>query len=141
MSPSSGQFDSESVKHLELIQAVIARLANEAALIRGWALTVSVAFYGFAAQTDTWLLNAIGLLPAIAFWGLNAYYLRAEQQYRSLYDRVRHHDPDVEAFSMHARDENVGSIMDVALSGTLRTFYGLIVVVGVVLLAVDLPCL
>ena len=32
-----GEYGAERVKHMELIQAVVARLANEAALVRGWA--------------------------------------------------------------------------------------------------------
>src|SRR5687767_8948381 len=83
------QLEPNRIKHLEMIQAIVARLANEAALIRGWALTVASAFFGFAAQSLSWPVAAVGLLPVLAFWGLNAYYLRTERQYRRLYDRVR----------------------------------------------------
>ena len=36
--------DEVVVKHLELIQAVITRLANNSFLMKGWALTVTGAF-------------------------------------------------------------------------------------------------
>ena len=120
----------DRVKHLEMIQAVISRLGNEAALIRGWALTVSSAFFAFAAQNFSWRVAAVGLLPVVAFWGLNAYYLRAERQYRKLYDRVRKRESN-EPFLMNARDEGVESWIRTSVSVTLWPFYGVIMLVGV----------
>jgi hypothetical protein len=131
---SYGGFEPERIKHLELLQAVVSRLANEAALIRGWALTVSALFFGFAARSLSWRIAAVGMLPVVAFWGLNAYYLRAERRYRSLYQKVRRHDANVEPFSMDASGEKVDSTWDVALSPTLRTFFGVIFVVGAILI-------
>lgn len=130
MTPSKYDLGEEQIKHLEMIQAVVARLANEAALIRGWALTVSAAFFGFAAESLSWPVAAVGMLPVIAFWGLNVYYLRAERQYRQLFDRVRNHDQAVEPFSMYARDEVVPSPWATAWSPILSVFYGIISVVG-----------
>jgi hypothetical protein len=101
--PNDSGLEPDRVKHLEMIQAVVARLVNEAALIRGWALTVSSAFFGLAAASLSARIAAVGLLPVVAFWGLNAYYLRAERQYRSLFDRVRRRDAGVESFCMNAR--------------------------------------
>ena len=123
----------ERIKHLEMIQAVVSRLANEAALIRGWALTVSAAFFGFAAQSLSWRIAAVGMLPVVAFWGLNAYYLRAERQYRALFDRVRQ-DEMVPPFSMDARSEPVDCWWLTMWSPTLAAFYGAIFVVGAFLI-------
>jgi len=131
----SNEYPSERIKHLEMIQAVVARLANEAALVRGWALTVSSAFFGFAAQSLSSRVAAVGLLPVLAFWGLNAYYLRAERQYRKLFDRVRAVDSAIPLFSMDARTENVDSWWMTLWSPTLSPFYGVIFVVGAVLIA------
>jgi hypothetical protein len=126
--------EPDRIKHLEMIQAVVARLANEAALIRGWALTVSSAFFGFAAQSLSSRVAAVGILPVLAFWGLNAYYLRAERQYRNLFDRVRNREVDVEASSMDARCETVASWWRTIWSRTLSAFYGVMFVVGAVLI-------
>lgn len=129
---------AERIKHLEMLQGVVSRLANEAALIRGWALTVSAAFFAFAAQALSWPVAAVGMLPVIAFWGLNAYYLRAERQYRALFDRVRNRDVSVPAFSMHARGEPVASWWRTMRSPTLGAFYGVISLVGVILIVVGI---
>lgn len=131
-------FEPARIKHLEMIQTVVARLANEAALIRGWALTVSAAFFGFAAQSLSWRVAAVGMLPVIVFWGLNAYYLRAERQYRALFDRVRSRDSNVQPFSMDARGEQVQSWWNIIWSPTLRAFYGSIFVVGIILIVVGI---
>jgi hypothetical protein len=128
------EYPADRIKHLEMIQAVVARLANEAVLIRGWALTVSSAFFAFAAQSFSWRVAAVGLLPVVAFWGLNAYYLRAERQYRSLYDRIRKSDADVTPFSMNARAEPVASWWMTLWAPTLFAFYGVILIVGAVLI-------
>src|SRR4051812_26124059 len=108
-----------------MIQAIVARLANEAALIRGWALTVSSAFFGFAAQSYSWRVAAVGILPVVAFWGLNAYYLRAERQYRKLYDCVRKRESN-DPFLMDAHAQEVASWVRTIMSATLWPFYGVI---------------
>ena len=41
----------ENVKHLELIQAIITRLASNSFFIKGWALTVAAATFGFDGVT------------------------------------------------------------------------------------------
>lgn len=45
MSGYSG-FDDARIRHMELLQGVVARLANEAGLVRGLAITVAAAFLG-----------------------------------------------------------------------------------------------
>lgn len=131
-------FAPDRVKHLEMIQAVVARLANEAALVKGWALTVSAAFFGFAAQAPSWAVAVVGMLPVIAFWGLNAYYLRAERQYRALFDRVRISDASVQTFCMDAHNEQVASWWKTILTPTLLAFYGAIFLVGAILIVVGI---
>jgi hypothetical protein len=135
---SYGSFTPERIKHLELIQSVVSRLANEAALIRGWALTVAAAIDGFAVRSLNWRIAAVGLLPTVVFWGLNAYYLRAERQFRAFYDRVRLADKSVEPFAMNGRDEPADSHIATALSSTLRYFYGAMVAVALVLVTAGL---
>ncbi len=128
---------SDRIKHLEMIQAVVARLASEAALIKGWALTVSAAFFGLAAQSLSARIAAVGLLPILVFWVLNAYYLRAERQYRKLFDHVRLAESAVD-FDMDARTQTVDSWSKTMFSATLCTFYGIIFVVGVILVVVGI---
>lgn len=129
--------DGGWLKHLEFIQAVTTRLANNSFLMKGWALTVAGAIYGFAVKGTSWQLAAIGLMPVVVFWGLDAYFLRQERLFRSLYDQVRRHSAAVEPFSMNtaACAAGVPSWARTLLSPTLASFYGPVLVIGIILAA------
>ena len=130
--------DDAWLKHLEFIQAVITRLANDSFLMKGWALTVAGAFYGFAVKGTSWKVAAIGLMPVLIFWGLDAYFLRQERLFRGLYDQVRQRNPRIEPFSMNAAAyaSGVASWGRTLVSRTLAPFYGPVFVIGVLLTAV-----
>jgi hypothetical protein len=130
--------DGAWLKHLEFIQAVITRLANDSFLMKGWALTVAGAFYGFAVKGTSWKLAAIGLMPVLIFWGLDGYFLRQERLFRGLYDQVRQRNPRVEPFSMNAAAyaQGVASWGRTLLSRTLAPFYGPVFIIGILLTAV-----
>jgi hypothetical protein len=79
-------------------------------------------------------------LPVIAFWLLDAWYLRQERLFRRLYDEVRLKEGAAD-FSMDTRPFRrvVGSVMQVALSRTLLLFYGPVLIVLVLLESLLLP--
>jgi len=133
-----GGADGAWLKHLEFIQAVITRLANNSFLMKGWALTVAGAFYGFAVKGTSWKVAAIGLMPVLIFWGLDAYFLRQERLFRGLYDQVRQRNPRVEPFAMNAAAyaSGVASWGRTLFSRTLAPFYGPVFIIGVLLTAI-----
>ena len=71
-----GQSGHCRVKHLEFIQAVIARLANNSFAYKGW---VVVLVAGVFVVTGGSVNVLIAVLPLLAFWGLDGYYLRQER--------------------------------------------------------------
>ena len=76
--------------HLEMIQGVIERHARNSFLLKGWSFTLVAAVFLLAARgQEPALAMAVGLLPALAFWGLDAYYLRHERAFRALFNHVR----------------------------------------------------
>lgn len=75
-------------KHMEFIQAVVSRLANNSFLMKGWALTLSSAILGFAVTQRSYLLALTAVIPAGAFWLLDTYYLRQERAFRAMYADV-----------------------------------------------------
>lgn len=92
-------------KHLELIQDVVERHARTSFVLKGWSVTLVAAVFLLAIRgAEPAVAMAAGLLPAITFWGLDAYYLRQERMYRALYDHVRkaQQDPN-DRFSLDAR--------------------------------------
>src|SRR5689334_11923188 len=100
-SPYAG-FSAERIKHMEMIQAVIARLGGNGFLVKGWAVTVASALLGLAVNKTDDGLAYVSLMPAAAFWALDAYLLRAERLFRALFDEVRLSDTGVKPFWMAA---------------------------------------
>lgn len=87
-------------KHLEFIQNVVTRLAQNSYLLKGWTITIVAATFAVSISvTSAWLV-VIALLPTIAFAILDSYYLRQERLFRKLYNHVRQNPNDCEAFSM-----------------------------------------
>jgi hypothetical protein len=95
---------SSRAKHLEMIQAVVLRLANTSFLIKGWGLTVLAGLFAIAAAKDSarevlW----VALIPMLAFAALDVYYLWLERIFRAHYRRVRA-QPDKFDFDMDIHD-------------------------------------
>ncbi len=87
-------------KHLEFVQAAVSRQAGNSFLVKGWALTVTAAAYGFAATQREPLVALVGLAAAAGFWYLDALYLRQERLYRDLYEDLTSATPTAEPYSM-----------------------------------------
>lgn len=125
----------EAGKHMEFILGIVTRLANNSFHMKGWALTTAGAVFTFAAQQKTWGVATIGFLPILAFFGLDAYYLRQERLFRCLYDDVRR--GNVEPFLMDHRPYVAND--KCTWSSTLRSaplcgFYGLLASAGIIII-------
>lgn len=99
-----GDFDAHLVKHLEMIQAVVARLGNNAFLIKGWSITVTSVFIAFAVERVQWELAVASVVPTLLFWILDASFLRNERLFRDLFTRVT--TGEVEPFFMGATSKS-----------------------------------
>jgi hypothetical protein len=85
---------SRETGHLEMIQAVITRMAGNSFQMKGWSVALASAVTGFAASKESHLsVAAFTLVPAGAFWALDAYYLALERLYRALYNKAVTQDP------------------------------------------------
>jgi hypothetical protein len=87
--PDEPTLSPARLKHLEMIQAVIARLGNDSFLVKGWAVTVSGVFLGLAVSASKPGLALVSLAPTLLFWVLDSYYLRSERLFRAFYERAR----------------------------------------------------
>ena len=79
----------DRVKHLEMIQAIVTRMASNSFFVKGWTVTVVAALVAVSAKESEVRFAAVALLPAFSFWGLDAFYLRYERLFRRHYDEVR----------------------------------------------------
>ncbi len=134
--------NEHTIKHLELIQAVVTRLAQNSFAYKGWAIIIVAAIFALSGKEAKPQYLLIALLPTVAFWGLDAYYLRQERLFRKLYDAVRKAAPtDLESgpFSMDTSPYNgqVATWWGTCWSKTIGWLYGpmALVVVGVTSLA------
>ena len=75
--------------HLAMIQGVVNRLAQSSFLLKGWSVVLVSALLVSAAVSSEEAILVVAFLPALAFWGLDGYFLRQERLYRALYDFVR----------------------------------------------------
>ena len=123
------------LKHLELIQNVINRLANNSFYLKGWAVIFVAAVLGFATKDSQPLYIAVALIPTFSFWGLAGYYLNQERLFRRLYDAVRVMDKAEIDFAMSTTSfKQRGDWWKSVFSPTLEVFYGAILFVVVVVL-------
>lgn len=114
------------LKHLELIQGVVNRLAADSFRIKAWAVVLVSALLVLLVREDRAVLAAIGVIPVALFWGLDAYFLWQERLFRVLYDHVRLLPPDEIDFSMDTspfRSQRGRTWPDALLSRTLLPFY------------------
>lgn len=133
---ASAEPTDAQVKHLEFIQSVIARLATNSFLAKGWAITVAGALYGFAVSHLNPWIALLGVVPAVAFWWLDGYFLRAERLFRLLYDDARRPGTKVELFSMNVspyQSDRHCSWRATIFSPTLRVFYGILLAIGLII--------
>jgi hypothetical protein len=115
----------DRVKHLEFIQAVIARLASNSFLIKGWSLTIAAALLAFTAKESSWVMSLIPLVPIALFWMLDGYFVRQERAFRKLYEETRKQGTSVELFSMDAGHYiERRSLAKTLISSSLLLFYG-----------------
>ena len=80
----------DKYKHLEFIQSVVARMAQNTFYIRGWSITVVGAFLTFYDKNKT--PHFVGYFFAVillTFWISSGYFLKQERLFRKLYDEVR----------------------------------------------------
>ena len=93
--------------------------------LKGWTVTLAAALEVFlkGEARPAWLF--VPSLPVIAFWLLDAWYLRRERLFRRLFDHVRTQNGPLD-FSIDVRPfaGEVGPVLAVAMSSTIIGFYG-----------------
>ena len=78
------------IKHLELIQLVINRLASNSFMFKGWSMTLIVAITVLMVRyklDNPFVILSI-LIPIIGFWVLGGYFVRQERLFRRLYEET-----------------------------------------------------
>lgn len=123
----------KKIKHLELIQDVIKRMANNSFMLKSWAVTLIAGIFVLADKDAESLYFGIAFIPVIAFWFLDAYYLLQEGLYRMLYERVLQTDEDKIDFSLKITalesESEKNCFWSCLISKTEAGFYGALLLV------------
>lgn len=116
----------EKLKHLEMIQGVINRMAGNSFSLKGWSVTLTSALFALAANDSNPFFVYLAYFPCATFWSLDGYFLHQERLYRKLYQAVSKKQPGEIDFSMNAviYENEVDSWFSTCFSTTLRIFHG-----------------
>lgn len=115
----------EKIKHLEFIQSIISRMANNSFIIKGWSITVLTAIFLLANIETNINFVFVALIPTIFFFFLDAYFLQLERKYRKLYNLVLI-DASIESMSLKilpSSKEDKTTFVHSLFSKTIVIFY------------------
>ena len=118
---------SNKQKHLEFIQNAITRMAGNSFRLKGWTVLLVSALFAFFARFGETGYVFIVILPVLAFWVLDGFFLSQERLFRNLYDQVRAKDESEIDYSMSTADfsrEPRNRWLNATVSRTLLLFYG-----------------
>lgn len=117
------------LKRLELLQNIISRMAQNSFTIKGWAVTVVAALLALSNKDSDRLFAAYALYPAVAFWGLDAYYLMQERLFRKLGEQ-----PAVFGQELDFKTKpTVGGFFSAAFSPTVLPLYAFSVMMALLI--------
>lgn len=133
-------------KEIDLIQGMITRMTNNSFLLKGW--IVSLIAVVLALTKDTIVatnfiyFGLLLFLPIIVFWYLDAFFLHKEKCYIKLYNWVIDNRKNTNDFLYNLDykrfEGEVDSIKGIMISKTLLPFYGLIILVLLIILIYNL---
>ena len=86
--------------HMDMIQGIINRMANNSFMLKGWAVTLIAGIFVLASKDTDKMYFLIAYIPIILFWLLDSYYLNLERLYRKLYDKICGLDNEEVNYSM-----------------------------------------
>lgn len=90
----------KKIKHLEMIEAIIERMAKNSFQLKAWTMTLVALVGAFSAKEADRRFMLVAVVPVVAFWILDAYYLMQERRFKFLYQDVVSKDENQIDFSM-----------------------------------------
>ncbi|MFE7872912.1 hypothetical protein ACFUYE_21515 [Micromonospora humida] len=123
-----------SEQHLQMIQSVITRMANQSSTIKGWMITVVAALLSIGATSKRSAVIALALYVVAAMGLLDSYYLAIERKYRDLYRNAA--DGRADHWTMDIEKPNLRDITSAIRSPSTAILYSstLVLIAGSLLL-------
>ncbi len=122
------------LKHLELIQGVVNRMAQNSFLLKGWTVTLVAALLALSSAFEERIaLVSISFLPTIVFWILDGYFLWQERLFRGIYNSVIKKKEEEIDFRMNPQDfiGKQNTWLRSMFSKTLNIFYLSVIIVQI----------
>jgi len=130
MTISADKIAELRIKHLEMLQSLITRMAGYGASFKSYCITVATTVIGFGFTLHRPLVSALAILPILAFAFADAQYLRIERRFRGVFNAVRAESwetiPSFEISLERAPTERFGSA---ATSWSILGFYAPLAIV------------
>src|ERR1700752_55147 len=83
-----GPENAATTAHINLLQGIIDRLANNSASCKTWCLSIVAPLLSLAGAVHAPVLVTIALVPVAVFAFIDTMYLAHEAAYRELYGRI-----------------------------------------------------
>lgn len=117
-------------KEIDLIQSCISRMSSNSFCLKGWLISLLAIIIVVAPEdTNKYIVLLITFLLTIAFWCLDAFFLRTEKMYRKMYEWVltkRSQNNREKQYDLNPKrfEKETDTYFKVMFSLTLRIFYG-----------------
>lgn len=127
-------------KEIDLIQSCISRISNYSFLIKGWLISLIAVMLTISVNKDNILIiSIISIITIFSFWYLDAFLLWTEKKYREMYiwvleQRKKGNDDELYNLNPDRFSKNVGSVKTAMFSRTLCCFYGIPILLIIVLI-------
>ena len=129
MSISADKIADLRVKHLEMLQSGIARMATYSASAKSYCVTLLTAIVGFAISTKNLQVLYGGFIPIVVFFLLDAQYLRLERRFRLVFDDIRSGNWDnITDFGFPIHKTRKQYLFAVAFSWSVLPFYAMMII-------------
>lgn len=117
----------KKIKHLEMIEDVIERMAKNSFQLKGWSMTLVSAIIALSSKDSDQRFILFAIIPIITFGFLDAYYLQQERKYKLLYKNVADRSEDNIDFNMDTR-KIVGSAEEMSKLCILKCIFSFSVI-------------
>lgn len=132
------------IKHLEMIQGIINRMASNSFALKGWGVTLIAGIFALANKDTNKMYFLIAYIPVVSFWLLDSYYLLQERLFRDLYETIRQTPEEEIDFNMNIKKfksiKSKSNYYSCVLSITEAGFYIPLAVVSTVIIILTCIC-
>jgi hypothetical protein len=134
MSVSLEKIAELRVKHLEMLQSLITRMAGYGASFKSYCITVATTVIGFGFTLHRPLVSALAILPIFAFAFADAQYLRVERRFRGVFNLVRKESWDqMPSFEVNLEHAPAEGYLNAAMSWSIVGFYAPLAIVALLI--------